>query len=236
MYQSTDNSRFSQVRLADIANIMIRYKEVWNLPPPPSRKGGLVVSEPGPTTGMRPTVGTGLRPSHPILLPEADIDDEAVDLPAAPSAAPQPRVSVLAKLARPVAYIASGIAGAVFVVVIYGLLGSRVDSAGSRTRDDATPGVIAASNLAALDSRADSLTLVIAAFTMRSRMYDSRRMGCAGLSRGLQQVEDAWLSYNLARKETSGTTDSARDTRDRALYADVRNVELRFERSSCTRP
>ena len=71
---------------------------------------------------------------------------------------------------------------------------------------------------------------------MRSRMYDSRRMGCAGLSRGLQQVEDAWLSYNIARKETSGTTDSARDTRDRALYADVRNVELRFERSSCTRP
>lgn len=227
MYQSTDNSRCSQVRLADIANIMIRYKEVWNLPPAPSKKGGLVVSEPGPTTGMRP--------SHPILLPDADFEDEVV-APSAPHAAPQPRVHVLAKLARPVAYIASGIAGAVFVIVLYGLLGSRVDSAGSKTRDDATPGAIATSNLAALDSRADSLTLAIAAFTMRSRMYDSRRMGCAGLSRGLQQVEDAWLGYNIARKETLGTTDSARDNRDRALYADVRNVELRFERSSCTRP
>jgi hypothetical protein len=61
-------------------------------------------------------------------------------------------------------------------------------------------------------------------------------MGCEGLSRGLQQVEDAWLGYNVARKETLGTTDSARDNRDRALYADVRNVEMRFERSSCARP
>jgi len=140
----------------------------------------------------------------------------------------------LAKLGRPFAYVGSGIAGAVFVIAAYGLLGSRVDS-GSRGAD-ATPGGIAISNLAVLDRRADTLTLAIAAFTLRARMYDSRRMGCVGLSRGLQQVEDAWLTYNLARKETLGTADSARDDRDRALYADVRTVELRFERSSCVRP
>lgn len=193
------------------------------------------MSEPGPTTGMRPTIGTGLRPSHPILLPEADIEEEAAPHPRV-TPRPAAQISVLAKLGRPAAYIASGITGAVFVIATYGLMGSRVDSTGSKKGTDATPGAIATSDLAALDRRADSLTLAMAAFTLRSRMYDSRRMGCEGLSRGLQQVEDAWLAYNVARKETLGTTDSARDNRDRALYADVRNVEMRFERSSCARP
>jgi hypothetical protein len=194
---------------------------------------------------MRPTIGTGLRTSHPILLPEADTEDDALDLPAASSAAaPQSRITprpaaktrVLAKFGRPLAYVGSGIAGAVLVITIYGLLGSRLDSAGNKTGNDATAGTVAVPDLAALDRRADTLTLAIAAFTLRSRMYDSRRMGCPGLSRGLQQVEDAWLAYNIARKETLGTTDAARDNRDRGLYADVRNVELRFERSSCARP
>lgn len=87
-----------------------------------------------------------------------------------------------------------------------------------------------------LDIRADTLATAIAAFTLRGRMYDSRRMGCDGLSRGLQQVEDAWLAYSLARKETRAASDGTRDQRDQALFADVRAVEQRFERSSCTRP
>jgi hypothetical protein len=115
-------------------------------------------------------------------------------------------------------------------------MGPRIESPGSRPGAEAAVGATAAGNLATLDRRADTLSLAIAAFSLRGRMYDTRRMGCAGLSRGLQQVEDAWLAYNITRKETLGATDSMRDARDRSLYADIRAVELRFERSSCTRP
>ena len=67
-------------------------------------------------------------------------------------------------------------------------------------------------------------------------MFDARQMPCSGLARGLQQVEDGWLDYNLARKETLTSFDPAREARDRALYADVRTIEQRFQRSGCPRP
>lgn len=117
--------------------------------------------------------------------------------------------------------------------MLYALLGSQTDSPGERA--DVAPAAVPV-DVATLDRRADTLATAIAAFTLRGRMYDSRRMGCDGLSRGLQQVEGAWLAYSLARKETMGVIDATRDQRDQALYADVRAVELRFERSSCTRP
>ena len=89
---------------------------------------------------------------------------------------------------------------------------------------------------AALDRRGDTLALAITAFDDRARMFDARQMTCAGLSRGLQQVEDSWLGYNIARRETLAPFDAQREDRDRALYADVRSVERRFERSGCARP
>jgi hypothetical protein len=52
----------------------------------------------------------------------------------------------------------------------------------------------------------------------------------------LAQVEDGWLAYNMARKDLMAGSDPARDARDKSLYADVRAVEVRFERSSCARP
>jgi hypothetical protein len=210
--------------------------------PPTERKEAACVSE------MRQNIGGGARPIHPILLPEADVDDEAIDLPATPSAKlpargiprPEPgriaRTSWYTTLGRPAAYIASGVAGGGLVIALYGLLGPRIESPGSRSAADVTVGAPAASDVATLDRRADSLSLAIAAFSLRGRMYDTRRMGCAGLSRGLQQVEDAWLAYNMTRKEAAGAADSMRETRDRSLYADIRAVELRFERSTCTRP
>lgn len=91
------------------------------------------------------------------------------------------------------------------------------------------------SDTLALDRRADSLALALSAFSMRATMYDTRRMPCSGLERGLTQVENAWLSYNMVRKELM-TVDPARDARDKNLYADVRTMEARFERSSCSRP
>ncbi|HWC73108.1 MAG TPA: hypothetical protein VG454_04155 [Gemmatimonadales bacterium] len=214
-----------------------------------SQKEVDVVPEPTPTSGYEPPAAvrlgaagqpaTGPRINHPILLPESDTDDES-DLPAVPQPRVTPRPAGKARwyasLAKPLAYIASGITGAVIVTTIYSLLGSRGESPGGRSTATSTSGPIAAADVATLDRRADSLALAIEAFALRGRMYDSRRMGCAGLSRGLQQVEDAWLGYNVARKATMAVADSVRDNRDRSLYADVRGVELRFERSSCPRP
>ena len=212
-------------------------------------RGFAVLSEPNPVTGtpvvrLNPPVqaaGPAPRPNHAILLPEADTEDELHDLPVAAPAKPRisprpiPKLPWYASFSRPAAYIASGVIGAVLVTVMYSVFGSRGDSSGGKA-SGSSPGVVSPSVAAAFERRADTLSLAIAAFTMRARMYDTRRMGCPGLSRGLQQVEDSWLAYNIARKETLTASDSVRDNRDRSLYADVRAVEVRFERSSCARP
>jgi len=179
----------------------------------------------------------GIHPNHPILLPEPDTDDDIA--PSAPHTRSSPPALVkphwYRALARPTAYIASGIAGAVLVTVLYGVLGSRTAATGGRA-GSGSPGGASVSDTALLDRRADTLALVISAFSMRAGMYESRRMPCSGLARGLTQVEDGWLAYNLARRDLMAASDPARDTRDKSLYADVRAVEVRFERSSCARP
>lgn len=185
-----------------------------------------------------PSIAPGAsHPNHPVLLPEAELDDDVV-----PSL-PPPRVSPPAAakphwyraLVRPAAYVASALAGAVLVTVLYGILGSRAATNG-RSGSDAAAGGVVLSDTATLDRRADTLALAISAFTMRASMFDSRRMPCTGLARGLSQVEDGWLAYNIARKDLMAGADPARDARDKSLYADVRAVELKFERSSCARP
>src|SRR3954468_23167376 len=186
--------------------------------------------EPVVRLGTPAMPGGASHPNHPVLLPDPDVDDDVAPIPPAVSTpalatmvAPQPRW--YRGLIRPTAYLASGIAGAVLVTVLYGILGSRVASPGGRSGPESGAGALLA----------DTLALAISAFTMRASMYDTRRMPCSGLARGLTQVEDAWLAYNVARKDLM-TVDPTRDSRDKSLYSDVRTVEVRFERSSCTRP
>jgi hypothetical protein len=136
---------------------------------------------------------------------------------------------------KPAAYAASALGGAALVLVLSGLVGSRGGTSANGNGNGADPATQAAA-LAVLDRRADSLTAALTAFNSRARMFDARQMACTGLQRGLQQVEDGWLAYNIARREATAPFDAARDTRDRSLYADVRSVELRFERSACNRP
>jgi hypothetical protein len=180
-------------------------------------------------------------PNHPVLLPDPDAEDDVAPIPPAPVSAPALTTIVAPKprwsrgLARPGAYLASAIAGAVLVTVLYGFLGSRLTTPGGRGGSESAGSAGLIADTMVLDRRADTLTLAIAAFTMRASMYDSRRMPCSGLARGLTQVEDAWLTYNMARKDLM-TVDPTRDARDKGLYADVRTVEVRFERSSCARP
>jgi len=191
-------------------------------------------------TPALPSVGTS-HPNHPVLLPDVDGEDEVVPIPPTPVSAPAlttvvaPQPRWYRGLVRPAAYLASGIAGAVLVTVLYGFLGSRLTSPGGRSGSEygAAGGPVA--DTLVLDRRADTLALAISAFTMRATMYDTRRMPCTGLARGLTQVEDAWLAYNMARKDLM-SVDLTRDARDKSLYSDVRTVEVRFERSSCTRP
>lgn len=197
-------------------------------PPPVIRLGIPAVTTPGTS-----------HPNHPVLLPDEDGDDDVALTPpprTTPTTIAAPKPHWYRGLVRPVAYVASGVAGAVLVTVLYGMFGTGVVSFGGRTGSEAVSGAAPITDPAVLDRRADTLALAISAFNMRGAMYDSRRMPCSGLQRGLAQVEDAWLGYNMARKDLMAGADPVRDARDKSLYADVRTVEARFERSSCTRP
>src|SRR3989442_48455 len=101
-------------------------------------------------------------PNHPVLLPEADADDDVVpSLPAplvSPVVAAQPQW--YRALVRPTAYVASALAGAVLVTVLYGILGSRAATNG-HSGSDAAPGGLVVSDTATLDRRADTLALAI---------------------------------------------------------------------------
>jgi hypothetical protein len=88
---------------------------------------------------------------------------------------------------------------------------------------------------AQLDPAADTLGLAVAAFDLRAELFARRQVGCSELAAGLVAVEERWLLYNDARRNAS-VLDTARDVRDRLLYAHVDAVERRFEQSRCPRP
>lgn len=172
------------------------------------------------------------RISHPVLMPGADLDDEPAPVATVTNA------PWLRPMLRPAIYIACALAGAVIVTAAFAFLSSDSGAPGgsrSGANSPAAAGAPAAA-VALLDRRADTLALALTAWNERVRMFDARQMTCGGLSRGLQQVEDGWLGYNIARRETLTPFDSTREVRDRTLYSDVRGVERRFERSGCTRP
>lgn len=95
---------------------------------------------------------------------------------------------------------------------------------------------VVAPPLERLDRAADTLSLALAAFDLRARLFGSRQMQCPELARGLVLVEERWTSYNAVRKEGGLALDSTRTARDQALYADADAVERRFEQSRCPRP
>jgi hypothetical protein len=159
-----------------------------------------------------------------VLIPDAALDDE---IPPPPT-----RASVSRRITT---YLGVSLAAALLAILTFYFIAVRPDS--SARHPNATLDIAAAGNaLTLLDRRADTLALALDAFTIRAGMFDSRRMACSGLSRGLQQVEAGWIAYNLARKEALTAMDPARENRDKTLFANVRAIEVRFERSSCVRP
>jgi hypothetical protein len=214
-----------------------------------------LLAEPASPDGLKPTMLTwrNYRASEPVaqparpaaapasersnslvLFPDAELDDE--------QASPPPSQSGVwyRPFLRPALYVACALGGALLVVALSAVIsasnrsstGSRANGTGGNAADPATQAAAAA----LLDRRADTLALALAAFDDRMRMFDARQMPCAGLGRGLAQVEDGWLAYNIARRETLAPFDSQREARDQSLYADVRSVERRFEHSGCARP
>lgn len=173
------------------------------------------------------------RINHPVLFPDDDLDDDETPQP------PSPKVTWYRPLLRLAVYVACALGGALLVAALSAVVSSSNGASGSRGNGaggGAADPPMEAAAAAVLDRRADTLALALTAFEDRMRMFDARQMTCTGVARGLEQVEDGWLGYNLARKETLTPFDSARERRDRSLYADVRSVERRFERSGCARP
>ncbi len=182
----------------------------------------------------RKAAPTAERVTQLVLLPDADGSDDEFPQPA-------PQAPWYRPFLQPAVYVACALGGALLVAALSAVLSSGSGStSGSRAGGGAGAGGADPATLAAavtvLDRRADTLVLALTAFDDRSRMFDARQMTCTGLSRGLEQVEDGWLAYNLARKETLTPSDAQREARDQSLYADVRAVERRFERSGCDRP
>ncbi|MGE5801024.1 MAG: hypothetical protein ACM358_02095 [Gemmatimonadota bacterium] len=202
---------------------------------PVSRVGTFVA--PAPAPALAPAPEQARVSAQSVLFPDAGAED---DDEFAPYVAPE-RAAVNKRFLKPAIYIACALGGAVFVAALSAIISAGDASSGSRDAGSnragaaGVPGTMAYA-VTVLDRRADTLALAVTAFTDRARMLDARQMTCAGLARGLQQVEDNWLAYSIARRETLASFDAERQERDRALYADVRAVERRFERSGCARP
>ena len=174
--------------------------------------------------------------SQAVLFPDADLEDDDASAAVAPAQAARYK-----PLLKPAIYVACALGGAVLVAALWAIMSSGGASNGFRgvgsKGNGAAGGPGSVANAAAvLDRRADTLALALTAFEDRIRMFDAKQMPCAGLQRGLQQVEDNWLAYNIARRETLAPFDGQREDRDRSLYAGVRGIERRFERSGCPRP
>ena len=90
-------------------------------------------------------------------------------------------------------------------------------------------------SLTRLDVIGDSLVTLMSNFGERAALYARGQLPCAGLARGLTDVENRWASYNTARRN-AGALDASHSIRDQILYAKVDSVERRFEQSGCPRP
>ncbi|PYP23305.1 MAG: hypothetical protein DMD55_17450, partial [Gemmatimonadetes bacterium] len=159
-----------------------------------------------------------------LLFPE-DVDDSA-----APGSPPPMRRT---SLERSVRFAGYGVLGLVAAAVLFNVYRARASGPGETVASEREA---AASPRDLVDRTADTVALAVGAFELRARLFDSRRMACPDLARGLVDLEERWTSYNVARKADAAGLDSAGAARDRSLYADVDAAERLFERSQCPRP
>src|SRR3989442_8595429 len=104
-----------------------------------------------PATRFPPPTRGGVA-GRSVLYPEADPEDE-------PHAPHQPRR--FQRFRRPVAYVASAVAGAVLVTAIYGLIGPRPGASGARAGSDSARAGSTINDTAGFDPPADTLALAL---------------------------------------------------------------------------
>jgi len=163
-----------------------------------------------------------------VLFPD-EFDEEPV--PTSPQQ--------LHRFRRVARYGLYGLAGLVPALGLFGLYLARGAESSHGRSPTAEPAAQPAAQLGAsdrLDPLADTVALATAAFDLRARLFQSRRMACSDLARGLTDVEQRWMAYNMVHRGAPVSRDSARGARDQSLYADVDAVERKFERSTCPRP
>ena len=159
-----------------------------------------------------------------ILFPDDDVDPDMLPAP------PPPGRSYLP---MPVARVARvGVMGLLAGSALFGVY-RVLGAGGGPARPDAGSAV---ATLEGLDRLADTVAFAVTGFEIRLRLFDSRKMNCADLARGLMDLESRWIAHSAARKATAATLDSARVARDRRLSADVGAVERGFSRTGCPRP
>jgi hypothetical protein len=90
--------------------------------------------------------------------------------------------------------------------------------------------------LARFEAAADSAMSVVRNYGDRARLFASRQITCAELTRGFAAVENQMLAYGTARKALKRPLDPAHVARDQALFAAVDTVDAQFDRSRCPRP
>ena len=175
-----------------------------------------------PVTAPRPRVAAR---SAPVLFLSDEVDSRRV---ARPVGAGMLRRLAQRRAVRVATYATGGLLAALGVL--------RLFFAAPTPLPPAAPIPASLSPQERLDRASDTLALAISAFDLRARLFTSRQMQCPELARGLVLVEERWAAYNAVRKAGGLGLDSARTTRDRALYADADAVERRFEASGCPRP
>jgi len=168
----------------------------------------------------------GAEPAPALLLFP---DEEDVDPGALP--APVRRPSLPAPIIRVVRFGALGIVAGASLFGAYRVFASGPDS--GAPRPDAVSAAIAAESV---DRLADTVAFEVAAFDIRLRLFDARKMVCADLGQGLVGLETRWMAHTAARKALATPSDSVRIARDRRLNTDVSAVERGFARTGCPRP
>ncbi|HYT98750.1 MAG TPA: hypothetical protein VEK85_00135 [Gemmatimonadales bacterium] len=162
---------------------------------------------------------------QPRLLFPGEVDESA-----APESPPPMRRTGLERTVRFAGY---GVLGLVAAAVLFNVYRARASGPGETVASE-REAVAAPREL--VDRTADTVALAVGAFELRARLFESRRMACPDLARGVVDLEERWTSYNAARKADAAGLDSAGTARDRSLYADVDAAERLFERSQCPRP
>ncbi len=159
-----------------------------------------------------------------LLFPDEEEDGDALPTPVRRPSLPVP-------IARAARFGALGLVAGASLFGAYRVFASGPDrGAGTVTPASAivTP--------AGIDRLADTVAFAVAAFEIRLRLFDGRKMVCSDLAQGLMDLEGRWIAHSAARKASAATLDSAQVARDRRLNADVGGVERGFARTGCPRP